>query len=443
MELSALKNIIQEHGIIGAGGAGFPAYAKLDERAETVILNCAECEPLLKLHRQLLEHKSYEIISALDTVRESLNAVSAIVGIKAEYKKAIEAVSTVLKDFPNIFLCPLDNVYPMGDEIVLIYEATGKVIRPGGLPIEEGVIVYNVETMYNIHQAIVEKLPVTAKLVSVVGAVHEPKTVSAPIGMSLKEVVDAAGGSSCSDEVYLVGGPMMGRVLPKHASVTKTTNAVLVLPSDHSLIMKRHSNPEIDLKRAASICCQCNACTDLCPRNQLGHPIDPAMFMRVAGNRSFSSTNYFLDTMYCSACGVCELYACPQSLSPRTILSAYKTGLRAAGVSLNPEPEFSKVHSYRKYRKVPEKRLTARLDLLKYEEKECGYDERLLDSAQVNIALNSHIGAPSVVTVSVGDKVDRGQVIAKAAAGLSVPVHSSISGTVAELGRDYIRIVKG
>lgn len=442
MELSALKNIIRQNGIIGAGGAGFPAYAKLDERAETVILNCAECEPLLKLHRQLLEHKSYEIMSALNTVRESLNAGSAIIGIKEEYQQAIEAMEEALKEFPKLSICRLDNLYPMGDEIVLIYEAIGKVIRPGGLPIEEGVIVYNVETMYNIYQAITSDTPVTSKLISVVAAVNEPKTVLAPIGMSLEEVVDAAKGSSCSDEVYLVGGPMMGRVLPKNATVTKTTNAILVLPSDHSLIMKRHSNTEIDLKRAASICCQCNACTDLCPRNQLGHPIDPAMFMRVASNRSFSNTNYFLDTMYCSACGVCELYACPQSLSPRTILSAYKGGLRAAKVAPNPNPKFSEVDEHRKYRKVPEKRLTARLDLLKYEEKECGYDDRLLDTKKVRISLNSHIGAPSVSIVSVGDAVSIGQMIAKAAEGLSVPVHSSITGIVAEVSKDYIMIVK-
>lgn len=441
MELSALKDILQQNGIIGAGGAGFPSYAKLDERADTVILNCAECEPLLKLHRQLLEHKCREIMSALDIVRESLGAKRAIIGIKSEYHRAVAAMEENLTSFPALKICRLKNVYPMGDEVVLIYEATGRVVRPGGLPIEEGVIVYNVETVYNIYEAVTNGYPVTEKLVSVVAAVKEPKTVLAPIGMSLKELVEAAGGSTCKDEVYLVGGPMMGRILPKDAVVTKTTNAVLVLPPDHMLVMKRHRNCSTDLNRAASICCQCNACTDLCPRNQLGHPIDPATFMRVAGNRDFSDTNLFLDTMYCSGCGVCEMYACPQSLSPRSILLDYKNGLRINKVAPNPSPRFDRVDGNRRYRQVPEKRLTARLDLLKYEHTECGYDDRLLDTGRVSIPLNSHIGAPSTAVVEVGSAVYKGQLIAEAAKGLSVATHASISGIVSEISRDHIVIV--
>ena len=131
--------------------------------------------------------------------------------------------------------------------------------------------------------------------------------------------------------------------------------------------MKKQRTSSIDLKRAASICCQCNTCTDLCPRNNLGHPIDPARFMRAAANGDFRDLNPYLDSHFCSSCGVCEMYACPQSLAPRTLLADMKGGLRKAGIrpaqGVQPVP----VQQSREYRKVPEERLMARLGLTKYD----------------------------------------------------------------------------
>lgn len=123
----------------------------------------------------------------------------------------------------------------------------------------------------------------------------------------------------------------------------------------------------IDLKRAASICCQCNTCTDLCPRNNLGHPIDPARFMRAASNHDFQDLNPYINASFCSSCGVCEMYACPQSLAPRTLLADMKGGLRNAGIrppqGVQPVP----VKESREYRKVPEERLMARLGSTRYD----------------------------------------------------------------------------
>ncbi len=150
MLIDELKSIARENGIVGAGGAGFPAYAKMTEKADTVILNCVECEPLLKLHRQLLATHTKEIITMLDEIREAFGAKEAVVGIKNEYKATIDALNEILPDFPKVRICGLRAAYPMGDEVVLIYEATGRVIRAGGLPIEENVVVYNVKTRYNL-----------------------------------------------------------------------------------------------------------------------------------------------------------------------------------------------------------------------------------------------------------------------------------------------------
>ena len=117
MLVDELKSIARNNGIVGAGGAGFPAYAKMTEKADTVLLNCVECEPLLKLHRQLLATHTSEIIQMLEEVRESFGAKEAIIGIKSEYVTTIRAVEEVLGDFPKVRLCPLRAAYPMGDEV--------------------------------------------------------------------------------------------------------------------------------------------------------------------------------------------------------------------------------------------------------------------------------------------------------------------------------------
>ena len=441
MDMKELSSILQQNGIVGAGGAGFPTYAKLDERAETIILNCAECEPLLRLHRQLLEKYAKEIIDTFHMIGETVGAKEVIIGIKKAYTATIEAVKAVMGQYPEVRLGLLDEVYPAGDEVVLIYEATGRVVRPGGLPIEQGVAVFNVETLYNVYRAVEEHKPVTCKYVSVVAEVENPVTVKVPLGCTLEEVVAQAGGTTVKDPVYFVGGPMMGRIGNGSDPVTKTTNAILVLPKDHVIVMKKQRTSSIDLKRAASICCHCHTCTDLCPRHNLGHPIDPAMFMMAASNQDFRNVNPYINSAFCSSCGVCEMYACPQSLAPRTLLADMKGGLRKAGIrppqGVQPKP----VQESREYRKVPEERLMARLGLTKYD-KDAPLQEELVNVSKVKVLLSQHIGAPAQAIVNVGDMVTEGQMIAQPAQGLSVGIHATISGKVTEVTDRHVVIAR-
>ena len=441
MDMKELSSILQQNGIVGAGGAGFPTYAKLDERAETIILNCAECEPLLRLHRQLLEKYAKEIIDTFHMIGETVGAKEVIIGIKKAYTATIEAVKAVMGQYPEVRLGLLDEVYPAGDEVVLIYEATGRVVRPGGLPIEQGVAVFNVETLYNVYRAVEEHKPVTSKYVSVVAEVENPVTVKVPLGCTLEEVVAQAGGTTVKDPVYFVGGPMMGRIGNGSDPVTKTTNAILVLPKDHVIVMKKQRTSSIDLKRAASICCHCHTCTDLCPRHNLGHPIDPAMFMMAASNQDFRNVNPYINSAFCSSCGVCEMYACPQSLAPRTLLADMKGGLRKAGIrppqGVQPKP----VQESREYRKVPEERLMARLGLTRYD-KDAPLQEELVNVSKVKVLLSQHIGAPAQAIVNVGDMVTEGQMIAQPAQGLSVGIHATISGKVTEVTDRHVVIAR-
>lgn len=440
MDKAVLKTLLQDSGVVGAGGAGFPTYAKIDERAQTIILNCCECEPLLRLHRQLLEKHPDEVLTAFHTVMKTVGAKEGIIGLKKAYTKTIEALNSVLDKYEGLRIKTVDQVYPAGDEVVLIYEVTGKVVRPGGLPIESGVAVFNVETMYNLYKAM-QGEPVTDKLVTLACEVKKPKTVRVPLGATLEEVVKLGGGETVEDSVYFVGGPMMGNIMPKTATVTKTTNAILVLPKDHYLVKRKNSNNKINLKRAAASCCQCNMCTDLCPRNLLGHPIDPSRFMLATICKNSTDTQAFMGALYCSNCGLCELYACTQELSPRTLLAEMKNALRIAGVKPDPNVQAKGVNKAREHRKAPLKRLAARLNLTQYISP-APLENEFVSMDVVKECLSQHIGAPAVPVVKQGTVVKKGQLIAQANKGLSVNIHASIDGLVTDVTKQYIEIKK-
>ncbi len=460
MTAEELSQIVRDHGIVGAGGAGFPTYMKIDKRANTILLNCAECEPLLRLHRQLLRDYAREILQTFAMMADVLEAEEAIIGVKEGYKSTVEALKQYVPDHPKVRIQLLPGAYPMGDEVVLIYEATGKVIAPGGLPIDAGVAVFNVETVYNVYRAVENSTPVVDKVVSVVGEVEKPVTVRVPLGTPLREVVGMAGGEKCGDRakggvqpgngsqprgdawddlVYLVGGPMMGHIGSPYDPVTKTTNAILVLPKTHPIIQSKLMPASVGMKRAASSCCQCETCTDLCPRHNLGHPIEPHRFMRAMSNHDYGDLDAFMNLFFCSSCGLCEMFSCPQGLSPRTLIADCKEGLRKAGIKAPKGVMPSPVKESRQYRRVPEERLEARLALTKYET-DAPLDNEVRPVKKVRELFSQHIGAPAVCSVKKGDRVSRGQVIAEAAQGLSVPVHASICGVVTEVTDKYVEI---
>lgn len=428
MLINELKDIAREYGVVGAGGAGFPSYAKMTDKADTVILNCVECEPLLKLHRQLLAMHAEEIIQMLDEVRQTLGAKEAVIGVKDTHVRTIQTVSNAIQKYPNMRICAVRATYPMGDEVILIYEATGRVIKPGGIPIDENVVVYNTETIYNLYRAVHMQIPVTNKLVSIVGEIDHPLTVRIPLGTTVKEAVSLAGKVTIDDPAYVMGGPMMGKLGTENTVITKTTNAIIILPREHQVVRRMNKNLSIERKRAASSCCQCRTCTEMCPRHALGHPIEPHRVMRALVNQDTSDLTVYTNTAYCSSCGLCENYACPQGLSPRSVIAEFKNGLRAAGIRAD-HPEVREVIPDRELKKVPVKRLKAKLGLYSYDVP-APFIDTTPTTKYVRIQMSQHIGAPARPFVKVGDQVKKGQKIADAAEGLSVAIHCSIDGVV-------------
>ena len=437
MTINELKLTLKNSGVVGAGGAGFPSYAKLSDKADTILLNCAECEPLLKLHRQVMQVYANEILTALDTVRETVGAQRAIVAIKPSYKKAVDAVKALLGNFKNIEIGLLPEVYPAGDEVVTIYETTGRVVPAGKIPIEVGVTVFNVETILNAYYAITKGAGVTHKYITVTGAVKNPITLRVPLGITVKEVIDLAGGPTIKEYALINGGPMTGSIATDSDVITKTSNAILVLPPDQYVIKKRTSNPSISLKRAMSACCQCRMCTDLCPRNLLGHPIEPHKFMRNISSGTTNDVKPYLGTFFCCSCGLCEMYSCFQELNPRTLIGIVKGSLRKGGIPL-PEVTEAPVKKERNGRYILKSRLTAKLGLSEYN-RSAPLDETEYKPKSVKILLSQHIGKPAEAIVKMGDTVKVGDTIATADENaLGVAIHSSINGMVTEVTDKYI-----
>ncbi len=366
MELAKLKELLREAGVVGAGGAGFPSYAKLSEKADTLILNCAECEPLLKVHRQVLAEYAYEILSALSEIIEATGAEKAIIAVKAHYTEAIEALESEIDAFPKISICKLKAVYPAGDEILLIKEVTGRTVQPGSLPITVGVTVCNVESVYNVYRAL-KGMPVTDKFVTVAGEVKNPVTVCVPLGTTIKELIVFAGGATVDEYDVINGGPMMGQIVSDKHVVTKTTNAILILPKNHNIILNKKRRPEINLRRTMSVCCQCRTCTELCSRHVAGYPVEPHMVMRVLSNGGKGDLNAIAGSLFCSGCGLCENYSCPQGLSPRMMIAQIKQTAKNKGIKAPDGVKVSDNVKEPDTKRVSVQRLTSRLGLKKYD----------------------------------------------------------------------------
>jgi Na+-translocating ferredoxin:NAD+ oxidoreductase RnfC subunit len=353
--------------------------------------------------------------------------------MKKSYTEAIESTQYYIGEYKNLRLLKLENSYPMGDEVVLVYEATGKVVPQGKVPITVGCVVMNVETVLNVYHALHDKEAVIYKYITLAGEVNRPLTVKVPLGITVQELLAMAGGIKRQDTALIMGGPMMGRFCNERDVVTKTTKSILVLPESCPPVAKRRRNTKTNLRNAMSVCSQCEMCTSLCPRAMLGHSIKPHEFMRALANGLTNTTEPYLNTFFCSGCGLCEMFSCHQDLTPRTLIAEYKGSLRAAGVKA-PDKPIAQVNSFRNERRTPVSRLYNHLGLSEYQVPAPLTEEFLHQAKRVTLLLSQSIGAPCIPVVSPGDSVQAGQVVGQPPKeALGVDLHASISGTVKEV----------
>ena len=426
-------NDILNSGIIGAGGAGFPTHVKLNSNPEVLIMNAAECEPLLHKDMEILRNFSDRVIEGFKIAMKITGASHGIIGIKKKHHEIINLLSTKING--NLELKQVDDIYPAGDEITLIYLTTNRVVQPGKLPISVGCVVQNVETLYNIGL----QKPVVEKFVSIAGAVKNPATIRVPIGISFADILNNFK-ITARNFVVRSGGLMMGEIEKDLSQVvTKRTGALIILPADHYCVtMYERFSTEHNIDQIAKAACdQCTFCTDLCPRYLLGHPVRPETAMR---NRMFSreGENYYhLGNAFCCECNLCTMYACPESLDPKgaTLIEKrllHKDNQKWEGLPVTPHPMVE-------YRKAPTKKLMQRLDVLKFKD-EGPLSDMEFSPATVTIPLSQHIGAPAQPTVEKGVSVKKYELIGQAQGNISANIHASIDGRVVDVNEQKIVI---
>lgn len=417
---------IEELGIVGCGGAGFPTAVKLQSKVPLVIVNAAECEPLLHKDKELLHHHAGPMLRGLRVVMEQVGAERAVIGIKEKYRDVIAALEPQLSMDVGIHL--LADCYPAGDEFILVYDVTGRVIPPGGLPRDVGCVVFNVETLVNIG---LDK-PVTNKYLTVAGAVRTPVTLRVPIGISIGDLVEAAGGATVQGFHVLVGGVMMARLAAgPDEPITKTTGGVVVLPPSHFLIGWYRSSWKRIERIAKAACDQCRFCTELCPRYLLGHPIQPHRAMAAIAFTSRQAP-LIAGTLSCCECNLCSLYACPENLEPKSVCVEAKPAARAMKQFWS-ESGSARPHPLNRERRVPMRRLMAKLGLNAFDN--VGpLTDRLMEPRRVVLPLKQHSGLPALPAVKPGDRVRAGDLIAAPAEGaLGARIHASIDGMIGDV----------
>lgn len=437
-----LVRAIEKAGVVGAGGGGFPTHVKAAADAEVVLANGAECEPLLRADSELLARNPSRVVRGLELVAEAVGAARAVVAVKAKNRRAIEALEPAVSEARAVELTRLENVYPGGDEYLLVYELTGRIVPEGGIPLDVGVVVNNVTTLAQVADA-VEGRPVTGRMVTVQGEVTTPGTFLVPIGTPLRDVIERAGGATVEDPGVILGGPMMGRLASNlDEPTTKTIAGVLVLPTEHRLVASRAASESHVLRIARAACCQCLACTELCPRALLGHALEPHRTVRaIQYSKSPEESEHVTSAFLCCECGMCELFACPLEIQPRRILADLKAELVRRGVD-NPHRRTDlSPDDVREYRQIPTARLVQRLGLSEYD-REAPFDERPLEPARVTLLLSQHMGRPAQPVVEEGQRVLAGDVVGEIEAGtLGARVHASITGTVEAVSDDGVTIV--
>ena len=431
--MPSLVEQVRQAGVVGAGGAGYPTHLKYNARVEILLANGAECEPLLYKDKELMRQFPDEVHKGMRLAADAVGASRSILGIKSKAKDQIGQFRRIFGG-TGIEIFEMGDHYPAGDEYVLVYEATGRLIPYGGYPVDIGCVVSNVETLLNVALASVG-VPVTEKFITVTGAVNNPVTLKVPIGTPISDVIALAGGPSISGEIAVLdGGAMMGsQVTDLSDPVTKLSGGYIVLPIDHTLI-KRRSLAISEIKRIGqSACDQCSYCTEYCPRYLLGYDIQPHKVMRSLGFAGEKEDYWGKFAVNCCECNLCSLYACPEDLDPKQACVRSKTNIQLRNIEYTPPDRELVAHPMQAHRKVLTKKLTRRLGLTQYDTPALWTDETV-HPERVVIPLQQHLGAPSEPVVKVGDSVTVGQLIAQIAdSSVGANIHASINGRVTDV----------
>ncbi|MBN8707252.1 MAG: SLBB domain-containing protein [Bacteroidetes bacterium] len=436
--MSTLPELIAEAGVVGAGGAGFPTHVKATSKVDYFLVNGAECEPLIHKDFELMLHHAEEIVKGSLLMKNQVGAATGLICIKSKNKAAIDAISAHLPG-TGLAIFELGDFYPSGDEYEIVHSATGRLMPPGGIPLNVGCVVNNVESVLNVYRSSINK-PVTEKFVCVTGAVKSPKSFWVPIGTTFGELIDFCGGVTVEKYGIYVGGVMMGKLtFDRTEVVTKTTGGLIILPEDHKLIQRKNQPEKNWHKIGKSACDQCSYCTEYCPRYLLGYDVQPHKVMRSLGFTGQDNSMWNLYADLCCSCGLCTLYACPEDLFPKEACDQSKRENKAAGIKMQQKKPVE-VHPFKEGRRVPLKQLVKRLGLSEFEAHTPFTSEKPVPK-WVKIMLRQHVGDAALSSVKEGTSVKAGDKLAEPATGkMGSTIHASISGLVREVNPAYVII---
>ena len=298
LPIEEMKNRIQEAGICGMGGAGFPTIVKLsppeDKPIDTVILNGVECEPYLTADHRLMLEQATGIINGLKIIMKILNAQHGMIGIESNKPDAIALMNKLLASEKNLSVVPLKLKYPQGAEKQLIYAATNRKVPTGGLPMDVGIVVQNVGTAFAIYEAVRFNKPLVERIITVTGSVvNNPKNLKARIGTPFSDLVNYCEGTKSEIGKVISGGPMMGYALPSlDAPVAKGTSGLVLFNEKEARTIEERN------------CIHCAHCVDVCPMNLVPSLIAQGV---KGGDLTLAVKAGLQDCIKCGSCA----YVCP------------------------------------------------------------------------------------------------------------------------------------
>lgn len=311
-------NIVRDSGLVGLGGAAFPTHVKYapenPENVHTLVINGAECEPYITSDYRTMVDSPTDIVSGIKLVMGFLNLNQCFIGIEGNKPEAIQLLTELTTDHPEISVVTLQEKYPQGAERVLIFETTGKILPPGKLPAEIGVLVSNITSVAFIGQYFSSGMPLVSKCITVDGsAVTTPKNLIVPIGTRICDIISYCGGYKSQPRKILMGGPMMGRAIyDDRKALIKNNNAILAFDEKEAQLSKETS------------CIHCGRCVSVCPVHLM--PI----FINEAYYHGEVERLIQLKVTGCMECGCCS-YVCPSKRQLNIVHKLAKIMVREAG----------------------------------------------------------------------------------------------------------------
>jgi len=310
MDQKDILKHISDSGIVGLGGATFPSHVKLDlkndNHVDYLLVNGVECEPYLTADHRLMLEKADEIIVGIQILMHALHIKQAVIGIENNKKDAIKVLKTASQVDERINVAALQVKYPQGSEKQLIKAIVNREVPKGGLPMDVGVIVHNVGTIFAIYQAVQYDIPLMERVVTVTGKkLDAPSNFWVKIGTPIKDLVEEVGGIPEGTRKIVNGGPMMGKAIKNtDVPVTKGTSGILIISEEEAS------------RQESKNCIRCSNCVFVCPMG-----LEPHLLMTLSEKGLYERASAE-DIMTCIECGSCS-YVCP---SHRPLLDYIRFG---------------------------------------------------------------------------------------------------------------------